>query len=367
MRWLSGALMLSTVACSPEIPEGDPSITLESVLSGEADLGFLRAVEHREFKFPEDHGAHDGYRNEWWYITGNLETTQGRAFGYQITFFRIALTSNTAKTRTSRWATSHVWMAHVALTDPESGQHLAYEKFAREAMDLAGIRQDPFKIWVEDWQLHSPNTSFPWRLKIDGEDFDLDLNVDALTRPVLQGREGLSQKSDEPGNASYYYSITRLKTWGTVKIGTDQFLVTGLSWLDREWSTSALGEDQVGWDWFSLQLDEGTDLMFYNLRTREGGSDPYSAGTILTANNNQLLLGHNNLDLIPVRWWSNSKGVKYPVAWELYIKPQKRKLVVESVIDNQEMNLSVNYWEGMVTVSENSKQIGKGYLELTGY
>jgi len=178
---------------------------------------------------------------------------------------------------------------------------------------------------------------------------------------------GLSQKSSDPGNASYYYSITRLKTRGTVKIGAEQFQITGLSWLDREWSTSALGENQVGWDWFSLQLDEGTDLMFYNLRNREGGSDPHSAGTILTANNNQILLSHNNLDLVPVRWWTNSKGVEYPVAWELYIKPQERKLVVESVINNQEMNLSVNYWEGMVTVSENSKQIGKGYLELTGY
>ncbi len=359
--------MLSLVACSTETPEGEPGISLESALGGDADTGFLRAVEHREFNFPEDHGAHDGYRNEWWYITGNLETAQGRTFGYQVTFFRIALTTQIAKARPSRWASSHVWMAHVALTDPQGGRHTAHEKLAREAMDLAGVRRDPFKIWVGEWQLYSPDNSFPWQIEVVGTDFELDLKVDALTRPLLQGDRGLSQKSSKPGNASYYYSITRLKTSGTVKVGAGEYPVTGLSWLDREWSTSALGENQTGWDWFSLQLDEGTDLMFYNLRNREGGSDPYSAGTIVTADNDQVSLDHTNLELIPIRWWTNSKGAEYPVAWELYIKPQQRKLVVESVINNQEINLSVNYWEGMVTVTENDRQIGKGYLELTGY
>ena len=367
LHWLSGALMLSAVACSTENPEGDPTISLESALGGEADSGYLRALEHREFIFPEDHGAHNGYRNEWWYITGNLETSQGRAFGYQITFFRIALTSDTENKRQSRWATNHIWMAHVALTDPEGSQHISQERLAREAMDLAGVSQNPFKLWVGDWQLQSPNTSFPWQINVDGEGFELELNVDALTSPVLQGDRGLSQKNSKPGNASYYYSITRLKTRGTIKMGAEQFAVTGLSWLDREWSTSALGENQVGWDWFSLQLDEGTDIMFYNLRNREGKSDPNSAGLILTANGHQILLDHTNLELAPVRWWTNSKGVKYPVAWELHIKPQKRKLVVASVINNQEMDSSVKYWEGMVTVTENNMEIGKGYLELTGY
>ena len=359
--------MLSAIACSTENPEGDSTISLESALGGEADSGFLRALEHRAFKFPDDHGAHNGYRNEWWYITGNLETLQGRAFGYQVTFFRIALTSDIEKKRQSQWAANHIWMAHAALTDPEGRQHMAKEKLAREAVELAGVRQDPFKIWVGDWQLQSSNRSFPWQLKVDGEDFELELNIDALTRPVLQGDRGLSQKSSHPGNASYYYSITRLKTLGTIKIGAEQFQVTGLSWLDREWSTSVLGENQVGWDWFSLHLDEGTDLMFYHLRNREGASDSNSAGIILTANSHQVSLDHTNLELSPVRWWTNSQGVKYPVAWELYIKPQKRKLIVESVIDNQEMDLSVQYWEGMVTVTENNMEIGKGYMELTGY
>ncbi len=365
--WFFGVLLLSAVGCSNEVPEVDPPISLESALGGDVDAGFLRAVEHREFKFPEDHGAHNGYRNEWWYIFGNLETKQGRVFGYQITFFRIALASDTSEKRLSQWAASHVWMAHVALTDPENGQHIAYEKLAREAMELAGIRQDPFKIWVGDWQLSSPTKSFPWQLKIDGEEFELDLEINALTRPVLQGDRGLSQKSEKVGNASYYYSITRLKTKGTINIGGEEFQVTGLSWLDREWGTSVLGENQIGWDWFALQLDEGTDLMFYNLRNSEGRSDPNSAGTILTASNNQITLDNTNLDLVPKRWWKNSEGVNYPVAWELYIKPQNRKIVVESVLNNQEINLSVNYWEGMVTVTENNQQIGKGYMELTGY
>jgi predicted secreted hydrolase len=366
LLWFLGALLFAG-ACSMDAPEENPPVSLESALDGEVDSGFLRAVEPREFKFPGDHGAHDGYRNEWWYITGNLETEQGEAFGYQVTFFRIALTSDTAEKRLSRWAASHVWMAHVALTDPEKGQHIAYEKLAREAMGLAGVQPDPFKIWVGDWQLYSPTNSFPWQIKIAGEDFELDLKIDALRRPLLHGDRGLSQKSEKAGNASFYYSITRLKTGGTIKIGANQFSVTGLSWLDREWSSSILGENQIGWDWFSLQLDEDTDLMFYNLRNRDGKSDPHSAGSILTSDNRQILLDHTDLDLTPTRWWKNPKGVNYPVTWELYIKPLQRKIVVESVLNNQEMNLSVNYWEGMVTVTEHDKQIGKGYLELTGY
>ena len=354
-------------ACSMDAPEAPSSLSLGPALGGEVNSDFLHATEPTEFKFPKDHGAHDGYRNEWWYITGNLQTEQGRVFGYQFTLFRVALMPDLSKKRLSRWAASHVWMAHVALTDPERGQHIAHEKLSREAMELAGVQADPFKIWVGDWQLYSATNSFPWQIKVAAEGFELDLKINALSRPLLHGDSGLSQKSEKSGNASYYYSITRLDTNGNIAIDAEQFSVTGLSWLDREWSSSALGKHQTGWDWFSLQLDDGTDLMFYNLRNRQGTSDPHSAGSILTADNRQISLDHTDLILTPTRWWENARGVRYPIAWELYIKPLQRKIMVESVLDDQEMNLSVNYWEGMVSVTEQEEQIGKGYLELTGY
>lgn len=358
-------LMLLLLGCSPQSPppEEAKAPTVPSSWSAE---GFLRADRPREFSFPEDHGPHQGYRTEWWYLTGNLQTSEGHRFGYQFTLFRIALTSGQAAVSASRWRTSHIWMGHLALTDIERQRHYHEERFAREAVQLAGAKTQPLRIWLEDWQLSQQDPRSPWRLNAEGEQFGLQLELMPLRAPVLQGDKGLSQKGSEPGNASYYYSITRLASSGTLRLEGESVELSGLSWLDREWSTSALDENQAGWDWFSLQLDDGKDLMFYRLREKSGTSSSRSAGKLVDEAG-EVTLRLEDVVLTPRRWWSSSDGIRYPVSWELEIKPLQRRLLIDALVDDQEMDVSVRYWEGAVRISEDGKIVGQGYLEMTGY
>jgi predicted secreted hydrolase len=359
-------IFLLLQGCSPA-PPPSTELSASAALSSGQVAGFERAMEPRRFVFPQDHGSHPAYRNEWWYITGNLDAGQGRRFGFQVTFFRIALAPEPAKPRHSHWAANQLWMAHVALTDAAGEQHYAEERLVREAVGLAGARTRPFRVWVEDWQLRGEGDGFPWQLSIDSEHFSLHLSLLPQKPPVLQGEEGLSRKSDEPGNASYYYSMTRLATHGSVRVKGADHRVSGLSWLDREWSTSALGKDQIGWDWFSLQLRDGTDLMYYRLRNKNQGTDPHSAGSLVTAEGELQQLGAGDIELTPTAWWESPAGNRYPVRWQMTIKRSGRRLQVLALLPDQEMALSVRYWEGAVDVLEQGRTIGRGYMELTGY
>jgi len=369
-------LLAAAFALGCEPPPGSGESRAESGLSdrlgGDDIEGFARAVQPRTLVFPADHGPHPDYRNEWWYLTGNLETAGGRRFGYQVTFFRVALAppGPLSQERRSAWATRQVWMTHVALSDAANRRHQEQERFARGAAGLAGAEAEPFRVWLEDWQLGAvaAGPQQVWQLRIDTADFDLDLELEPAKPIVLQGDAGLSQKSAEPGNASYYYSMTRLKTSGLIQVGGEPLEVGGLSWLDREWSTRALGPDQAGWDWFALQLGDGSDLMYYRLRRTDGQADPHSAGTLVDPNGAYRRLSAADLALQPLRWWRSPEGVGYPVAWELKLieGPAYR---VEAVFDDQRMDTSVAYWEGMVDVfdAETGAQRGRGYLELAGY
>ncbi len=366
-RWLLLLMLLplAIAACKPEPPQPSPA-QLTRLLGGDDTRGFLQALAPREFHFPADHGSHPGFRNEWWYITGNLDA-QDRRFGFQVTFFRFALIPSAVEERESAWATSDIWMAHVALTDVEGRHHQAEERFARGALELAGAEFNPFRVWLEDWSLLGRGNHFPWQLRIKSERFELDLELDQLRPPLLQGRDGLSQKSARPGNASYYYSISRLSTRGTLTLDGERLQVEGLSWLDREWSTSSLGEDQAGWDWFSLHLNDGTDLMYYRLRNHAGDADSHSAGTLLFEDGTIRSLGPDDVVLEPKRWWQSPAGTRYPILWEVTIEPLARSFVVAAVMDEQEMDLSVTYWEGAVDVLQADQSVGRGYLEMTGY
>jgi len=349
--------------------EAATGLDVSAALGGDAATGFARAIEPRRFRFPEDHNAHAAFRNEWWYFTGQLAAIDGRRFGYQVTFFRVALAPE-GPPRASAWAARQLWMAHAALTVIEDGRHLHRERFAREALGLAGQQARPFRVWLEDWTLTgSAGGGFPWELAIDAGDFTLALTLAPQRKPVLQGDGGLSRKSAEPGSASYYYSITRLATAGTVAVDGEPQAVTGLSWLDREWSTSALGEGQAGWDWFSLQLDSGADLMLYQLRRDDGSKDRHSAGTLLEPGGQQHPLAAEDFILRPARWWRADSGARYPVAWRLEVPEAGLKLHVEALVDDQEMDTAVRYWEGAVEVraDDGSGSVGRGYLEMTGY
>ena len=351
--------------------EGDtPRLELEAVLGGAQSEGFRRALEVRPFHFPADHGAHPGFRSEWWYFTGNLEGEDGRHFGYQWTLFRFAL-SPAARVRPSRWATRDIYMAHFTVTDVGAGRFHAYERLARGVLDLAGARVEPLRLWIEDWSVTSGEGGEDiWHLQAAAGEVAVDLRLRPLKPVVLQGEQGLSRKGSTPGNASYYYSVPRLETRGTVRVDGEGFRVRGNSWLDREWSTSALEDGQAGWDWFGLQLSDGTELMFYQLRRRDGSIDSHSRGSFVDAQGRALLLEPTDVAVEVLATWDSPRGPRYPAGWRLTVKSLALSLDVMPFLPNQELATSFRYWEGAVRVSgwrAGADLTGQGYVELTGY
>lgn len=339
--------------------------------SGVNPTGFQKALPPAKITFPDDFGPHPDFQTEWWYYTGNLDSPQGRHFGYQLTIFRRALIPQSQRVeRGSNWAADQVYLAHFAITDVQGGQHTAFERFARGAAGLAGAIAEPYQVWLEDWYIReiSPGR---YEMFASQENYSLELLLTDEKGPVLQGINGYSQKGPDPGNASYYYSQTRLATEGTLTIGEFVFAVEGLSWKDHEYSTSALSGDQVGWDWFALQLDDGTELKVYHLRKADGSIDNYSSGSYVTAQGKLVPLGNNSFEIVPQSTWSSpSSGAVYPSGWQIRVPEFDITLVVKPYLENQELNVSYSYWEGAVSVQgyvgEHNVD-GSGYAELTGY
>lgn len=341
-------------------------VSLLDGMGGTPDPGFERAITPRPFEFPADHGPHPGFATEWWYFTGNLFTAEGRRFGYQLTLFRIGLAPGEPETD-SDWRTHQMVMGHLAVSDVVERTHHQTERFSRAAAGLAGAQADPLRVWLGPWSVAGePGETFPLTLKADSEEFGLHLELQRGDKPrVLQGDRGLSQKSAAAGNASYYYSHTRLPTSGQVRIGTDHFDVTGNSWFDREWSSSALADDQAGWDWFALQLDDGRDMMFYRMRGADGHAQPFSKGVLVGTDGSALPLRLEDVAVAPTRYWVAANGSRYPVAWTLAVPDQGLDLMIDAVFDDQQMRTTVSYWEGAVDVRGSHN--GVGYLEMSGY
>ena len=331
-------------------------------MGGNDTAGFLRADAAREFSFPEDHGLHPGFRNEWWYLTGNLEDQNGRRFGYQVTFFSTTLKSDAQQN--TGWQSSRIWMAHAALSDVENKEHIALERFSRENPGLAGAQLNPFKVWLENWSLQSDSNDFPWHLNISDAAFSLSLELEPEKDLVLQGDAGLSQKSPEPGNASYYYSYTRLQSEGVININNEDYRVVGSSWLDREWSTSALADDQTGWDWFSLQFNDGQELMYYQLRDTLGLAHPSSDGSWTDQLARQTAIEPGDIRLQERQSWLSPQGVSYGTQWLMTYRGQR--WLIRALFDEQMMDLSVPYWEGAVDIvdADSDTPLGQGYLEM---
>ncbi|MBS3785440.1 MAG: FtsX-like permease family protein, partial [Gammaproteobacteria bacterium] len=330
---------------------------------------FARVTGPQPLVFPDDHGAHPDYRTEWWYFVGNLADDQGQAFGFQLTLFRSALDPE-RQARSSNWATRQAWMGHFAITDITGGDHRAVERYQRGALGLAGAQVRPVRIWMDDWQALSLTdaTLFPLQLSAQDEqtEIGLDLNLEALKPHVLQGNAGYSQKGEDPGNASCYYSFTRLGAEGQVTFAGQTYTVDGTAWLDREWSTSALDSNQEGWDWFSLQLQDGRDVMVYRLRRTDGSTAPQSAGIVVEPDGQSSVLSAQDFTLTPIRHWQSPKtDSRYPVEWSLSIPEHNLELSVEARLDAQEMPTTIRYWEGAVGVQGSTA--GVGYMELTGY
>lgn len=347
------------------------SLSVAGALHAASDEGYARAIEPREFRFPADHGPHPEFRTEWWYYTGNLETAEGRHFGFQLTFFRSAL-APAMPARQSAWATRQAWLAHFTVSDVEGGRFRSFERWSRGAVDLAGARAEPFKVWVKDWSAEAVGGQAPpMRLTAAEGDVGIDLVLQQGKPAVLQGDRGLSRKSAEVGNASYYYSLTRMPAAGTVRLGGERFAVRGLAWMDREWSTSSLGQDQVGWDWFALQLSDGSDLMLYRLRRKDGAADPASSGTVISPSG---AAHHLDLSAFQIEgsgeWRSPRSGARYPARWRVRIPSEALDLGIRPLIADQELDVSFRYWEGAVRIEgtgRGSPIRGSGYVELTGY
>ncbi|MFY2563450.1 lipocalin-like domain-containing protein [Corallococcus terminator] len=352
------------------------TLTVAKALGGGdgGTAGYARAFEPRAFHFPEDHGPHPEFRTEWWYWTGNLETADGRAFGYQFTLFRNALAPE-APARDSAWGTRQVYLGHFTVTDVAAGRFHVAERYSRAALGLAGASTQPFKVWLEDWEAASVGeATWPMRLRAETDDVTLELSLEPGKPPVLEGDRGLSQKSAEPGNASYYYSMTRMPSRGTVRVEGQTYAVTGESWMDREWSTSALGADQVGWDWFSLQLSDGSELMYYQLRREDGTVDPFSSGTwvppVGAVDSASVHLTRDDVKLAVLSTWKSPRGGVYPSKWKLGVEKLGLELTVTPKLSDQELPVSVRYWEGSVDldgVRAGQPVKGRGYVELTGY
>lgn len=374
------ALLAGCERASERLPGG--WLGVDEVLRGDGDsiAGFARATAPPQLRFPRDHGPHRDYRTEWWYVTGNLVSVAGRRFGVQLVFFRQALAPQRAVAREGTLAATEVILAHAAVTDVDAQRFRADERLVRGAGGLAYVRggdgpAEPFAVACGNWSARArPDGDgfLPLELAANGDGFAFELQVSPGKPVVLQGDRGLSQKSDEPGNASIYYSMPRLPIAGSIEVEGEAHAVRGEAWLDREWSTSALGPEQLGWDWFSLQLDDGTEVMWYGLRRRDGGRDPWSRGCFVARDGTAIRLGPEQVTATPVGTWRASDGgASYPAAWRLSAKgPVAFELEVEPLVADQELRLLVRYWEGAVGVRgtrDGAAVTGRGYLEMTGY
>jgi predicted secreted hydrolase len=362
------ALALTLTRDSKEPAIGSELIAQAAPVSIE---GFSRAEAARPIDFTADQGPHPDFQTEWWYFTGNLDTDDGRHFGYQLTFFRRALLPpDQIETRDSDWGAVQVYMAHFTLSDVANQQHYFYERLERGAADLAGAEGSPFMVWLGDWRVEQTQPGHYTLRAAEGE-ISLELSLVDQKGPVLQGKQGYSQKGPEPGNASYYVSLTRLDTAGSIQIDGKRYQVKGLSWMDHEWSTSALSADQVGWDWFSIQLDDGSELMVFQIRKADGSIVPFSAGTWIAPDGTTIELVKDDFQIeVLDTWKSPESGADYPARWRLKVPKVALEFEIKPYLADQELNVSYDYWEGAVSVKgsrEGQVVQGSGYVELTGY
>jgi predicted secreted hydrolase len=334
------------------------------------DPQWANATPGYALSLPRDHVSHPAYRIEWWYYTGNVETDRGRRFGYQITFFRIGVAVRPKNP--SSFAVRDLFIAHIAVTDLAAKRYLSAERINRAGVGWAGASLTDYHVWNEDWEVRLDYGRH--RLQARDANFAIDLILYEDRPPVLHGERGYSQKGMTPGNASQYYSLTRMPTEGSISVDGERFDVRGASWMDHEFGTSFLEKGQRGWDWLSLQLDDGIDLMLYQFRRQDGSVDPHSSGTIVAKAGAYRRLMSGEFSLVPGRQWTSpGTSTTYPVEWQVKLPGEGLALSVRPVLDGQEMSgvrSGVSYWEGAVDIdgTRHGKPIaGRGYLEMTGY
>jgi len=336
--------------------------------------GWKFAEPGRGVVLPGDHVSHPDYKVEWWYYTGNLETREGRRFGYQLTFFRVGV--NRGAGGGSRWALRDLYMAHFAVSDLSSGRFHAFDRLQRDGAGWAGAATDSYRVWNGQWSVTAAADGAHLLQARDPESgLAIDLRLTGTAHWVAHGDRGYSRKGRE--DASEYYSLPRLVTQGTLAVDGHTYDVSGASWMDHEFGSSVLEADQIGWDWFGLQLEDGRDLMLYQMRRRDGSRDPYSSGTLVSPDGQVVRLTRDDYTLEPRGTWRSPRtGAVYPIRWHVTIPGQQLAFDVQAAMPEQELytphSTGVTYWEGAVDVAAGSGRSGgsvrgRGYMELTGY
>jgi predicted secreted hydrolase len=348
----------------------------------QAAAGFAQALAPRPLVFPRDHGPHPQFRQEWWYLTGNLDAADGTRFGFELTFFRFALAAPVASTAAadgdaagadtrSAWRTRQIYLAHFAITDVARGCFRSAQKLERDALGLAGAQGEPLRVWIDDWSLSGARMpAGAWRASAAEPGYALELELTPLTPPTPNGDAGFSVKSGVRGDATYYYSIPRLAATGRIVRDGQAVAVKGLAWFDREWGSGGLAASEVGWDWFGLQLIDGANFMFYALRDRSGGRDPHSAGTWVDPAGKSRELSSDEVQIEVTGHWTDGRGVRYPAGWRIRVPTLALDLAVTPVLSGQELDTTPRYWEGAVDVAgtrSGQRSGGRGYVELVGY
>jgi predicted secreted hydrolase len=373
--FLIGSLLLFGCAPGPETTKRVTGVTRVGDVLGDVDAdgdGFARAEAVREFEFPRDHGPHLAYKSEWWYLTATMQNGLGQEFGMQFTLFRRGLSPRPMGE--SAWQSGQIYMAHVAVTDVSQQLHLHDQRLARGHPDSSGVELEPrYRVFLEDWSLSGflggaggGDVREKVELNLDVKSaagFNLELQLTQSQAILLQGDMGLSAKG--PNQASYYYSLPQMTVRGNVVVNNNRHTVTGKAWLDREWSTSVLGSDLVGWDWFAIHFDSNAELTLFQLRRKDCQPDSFDRALSLDASGTRLDYTASELSLEPVQFWRDDTGTDWPIAWQVDLGGERYHIA--ALVPDQLMETGIRYWEGIVAVSQAGRRIGTGYMEMTGY
>ncbi|MEB3198237.1 MAG: lipocalin-like domain-containing protein, partial [Candidatus Sericytochromatia bacterium] len=365
----SGLARIGTTAL--RLACGLATLALATPVAAEA---FRPALPGYRFAFPRDHAAHPDFRTEWWYYTGHLRAADGRAFGYQLTFFRVGTVPGLQLgAAVSPWRSDGVMLAHFAVSDLQTSRFLTAERLQRGGVGLAGAQAGAYDVFLGGWRASLAGSAH--RLAAQDGRQQLALTLTPRKPVVIHGQQGVSRKSDCPTCSSHYYSLTRLDTQGTLTVAGETLAVTGQSWMDHEFGSNQMGRLEAGWDWFSLQLSDGSELMLYQLRRTDGSPVPQSSGTWVPATGPARHLPLKAFAIQPTgRWKSPATGGVYPLGWQLRVPEEDLDLTVTPAFEGQEWqtpgSTGETYWEGSVKASgtRRGKPLGgEGYVELTGY
>jgi predicted secreted hydrolase len=376
-RYLFGwfVLAVASLGCrrSEEPPASEQLFNLAAMKQSQpaAEPAWPLVTNNRSFAFPQDHAAHPDYRIEWWYYTGNLDDAAGNRFGFQLTFFRSGIRQQPASQ--SVWALRDLYTAHFAISDVSQKRHFVFQRNNRRGVGWAGALTDRCEVWNGDWRLAVEGLSHHL-IAEDGE-CALDLTLTPTKPAALHGDQGLSRKGASNGNASYYYSLSRMLASGTLCVGGRKCQVNGTAWMDHEFSSSFLEPGQTGWDWFAIQLDNGFDLMLYRVRRADGAPEPCSSGSLIAPDGSVTHLSSSDFKLSSDSpWKSVDTDASYPLRWLIDIPKIGYRLEVTAAFPDQEMvtaaTTGLNYWEGAIDIRgdvDGRPARGRGYMELTGY